>query len=112
MFHLKNSTCETKFLTVQSVLIMKFITILNSLQLKYTRVGESLLFLHIMSPIPTIDQFVQELDKESRWYDLGVFLGVPTSELDIIGQNYRLEGIQRCLIELFKCLHSRSKPVS
>ena len=91
---------------------MKFITILNSLQLKYTRVGESLLFLHIMSPIPTIDQFVQELDKESRWYDLGVFLGIPTSELDIIGQNYRLEGIQRCLIELLKCLQSRSKPVS
>ena len=60
----------------------------------------------------SIDQFVQELDKEPRWYDLGIFLGVPTSELDIIGQNYRLEGIQRCLIELFKCFQSRSKPVS
>ena len=35
--------------------------------------------------IPTIDQFAQELDKESRWYDLGVFLGVPTSELAHIG---------------------------
>ena len=63
-------------------------------------------------PTPTIDQFVQELDKESRWYDLGVFLGVLTRELDTIGQNYRLEGIQRCLIELFKCFQSRSKPVS
>ena len=63
-------------------------------------------------PSPTIDLFVQELDKESRWYDLGVFLGVLTSELDIIGQNYHLEGIQRCLIELFKCFQSHSKPVS
>ena len=26
------------------------------------------------TPIPTSNQFVQELDKESRWYDLGVFL--------------------------------------
>ena len=41
----------------------------------------------------SIDYFVQELDKESRWYDLGIFLGVPTSELDIIEQNYRFEGI-------------------
>ena len=36
-----------------------------------------------------------------------------TSELDIIEQNYRLEGIQRCLIELFKCFQSRrNEPVS
>ena len=61
----------------------------------------------------SIDQFVQELDKEHRWYDLGIFLGVPTSELDIIEQHYRLEGIQRCLIELFKCFQSRrNEPVS
>ena len=64
-----------------------------------------------MSKQIPIHQFVEELDKVSRWYDLGVFLGVPTSELDIIGQMYR-EGIQRCLIELFKCFQSRSKPVS
>ena len=24
----------------------------------------------------SIDQFVQELDKEPRWHDLGIFLGV------------------------------------
>ena len=65
-----------------------------------------------MSKQIPIDQFVEELDKVSRWYDLGVFLGVPTSELDIIGQMYCSEGIQRRLIELFKCFQSRSKPVS
>ena len=66
-----------------------------------------------MSAIPTIDRFVQELDKESRWYDLGVFLGVPTSELAHIEQSHGSgKGIQRCLIELFECFQSRSKPVS
>ena len=64
-------------------------------------------------PIPTINQFVEELDKESRWYDLGVFLGVSTSELAHIEQSHGSgKGIQRCLIELFECFQSRSKPVS
>ena len=63
-------------------------------------------------PIPTSEQFVEELDRESRWYELGFFLGVPTSELDIVKQNYYLEGTQRCLIELFKYFQSRSEPVS
>ena len=62
--------------------------------------------------IPTIEQFVQELDRESKWYELGFFLGVPTSELDIVKQNYSLEGTQRCLIELFKYFQSCSKSVS
>ena len=60
-------------------------------------------------PSPTIDQFAEELVKEPRWYDLGIFLGVPTHELDNIGLNYRQEGTMRCLIEMYKCLVSRQK---
>ena len=75
--------------------------------------GESPVKMSEEIPIPTIDQFVQELEKESRWYDLGVFLGVPTSELAHIEQSHGSgKGIQSCLIELFECFHSRSKPVS
>ena len=29
--------------------------------------------------IPTSEQFVQELDMEPRWYELGLFLGLPSS---------------------------------
>ena len=61
-------------------------------------------------PLPTIDQFAEELVKEPRWYDLGVFLCVPTYELDVIARDY--QGTQRRLIELFKCFPSRGKVVS
>ena len=61
-------------------------------------------------PLPTIDQFAEELVKEPRWYDLGVFLGVPTYKLDVIGRDY--QGTQRRLIELFKYFQSHGKVVS
>ena len=58
-------------------------------------------------PIPTIDQFVQDLDKEPGWYQLGVFLSVSISELAHIEQSHGSgKGIQRCLIELFECFQS------
>ena len=60
-------------------------------------------------PSPTIDQFAEELVKEPRWYDLGIFLGVPTHVLDTIGLNYRQEGTMRCLIEMYKYIESRQK---
>ena len=56
---------------------------------------------------PSVDQFAEELVKEPRWYEFGVFLGVPTHELDTIGLNYRQEGTVRCLIEMYKCLESK-----
>ena len=63
-----------------------------------------------ITPLPTIDQFAEELVKERRWYDLGIFLCVPTHQLDIIARDYH--GTQRCLIELFKCFQSRIRPIS
>ena len=63
-------------------------------------------------PLPTIDQFTEELVKEPNWYNLGVFLGVPTYELDVIARDYHLEGTQRRLIELFKYFQSHGKVVS
>ena len=55
----------------------------------------------------TIDLFAEELEKESRWYDLGVFLGVQTFKLDAIRETCGFLGTQRCLIEVFKCLCSQ-----
>ena len=63
--------------------------------------------------LPTVEQFATELDPVGpKWYDLGVFLGITTPELDGIGKYHGSEGAQRCLIELFKCFQSRSTPVS
>ena len=61
-------------------------------------------------PLPTIDEFAEELVKEPRWYDLGVFLCVPTYELDVIARDY--QGTQRRLIELFKYFQFHGKVVS
>ena len=64
-------------------------------------------------PLPTIDLFTSELDPVGpKWYDLGIFLGISTHELDVIGKYHGSEGTQRCLIELFKCFQCRTKPVS
>ena len=53
---------------------------------------------------PSVDQFVEELTKEPKWYDLGIFLGVPTHELDNIELTYAPKGTMRCFIELHKYL--------
>ena len=63
--------------------------------------------------LPTVDLFTAELDSVGpKWYDLGMFLGISTHELDVIGKYHGSEGTQRCLIELFKCFHSRTRPVT
>ena len=73
-------------------------------------------FLRNMSDriaLPTVDLFTSELESVGpKWYDLGVFLGVSTHKLDVIGKYHGSEGTQRCLIELFKCFHSRTRPVT
>ncbi len=57
-----------------------------------------------MCTLPTVDCFAEELVKESRWYDLGVFLGISAHDLDSIGNVYSSNGTTRCLIEMHKCL--------
>ena len=56
-----------------------------------------------LSP-PTIIQFVEELTKEPKWYDLGVFLEVPKTELDKIERDHSKDGTGRCLIEVYSYL--------
>ena len=64
-------------------------------------------------PLPTVDLFTSELESVGpKWYDLGIFLGISTHELDVIGEYHGSKGTQRCLIELFKCFQSRTKPVT
>ena len=48
----------------------------------------------------------------SEWYDLGVFLGAPTQELKRIQQNYQLNGVMRCLMELYDFLTNTGKSFS
>ena len=61
---------------------------------------------------PTVDKFVEVLATERDWYSLGMFLGVSTVDLDVISTNYSTQGIRRCLIEIYKCLDSKGKPLS
>ena len=42
----------------------------------------------------------------------GIFMGVPTSELDTIDRNYGKEGNMRCLVEMYKCIESMGLPLS
>ena len=61
---------------------------------------------------PSIDQFAEALSKEPDWYSLGVFLGVPSNELDRIGEIYNKISVTRCLIEMYKCLDRLGKAPS
>ena len=58
---------------------------------------------------PTVAQFVDALSTEPHWYNLGIFLHVPSHELNRIGLQYRSEGTLRCLIEVYKSLESLNK---
>ena len=63
-----------------------------------------------LTPV-TADLFAEELEEEPKWYDLGVFLGIPTNELDSIQATYAFEGPRRCLIEIYKCLEKKTNPI-
>ena len=61
---------------------------------------------------PSIDLFAEVLSEEPDWYSLGVFLGAPTTDLDLIKQEYRGATVTRCLIEVYKCLERLCKAPS
>ena len=63
------------------------------------------------APRPTIADFTEVLSEETRWYTFGIFMGVPSNELDVIGL-YGAEGVVRCLIEIYKCIEQRGLPMS
>ena len=58
---------------------------------------------------PSIDQFAEVLSKDPDWYSLGVFLGVPGNELNMIRENYSKISVTRCLIEVYQCLERLGK---
>ena len=44
-------------------------------------------------PLPTVDQFPFELESVgAEWYDLGIFLSIPTHKLDVIGMYHGSKG--------------------
>ena len=61
---------------------------------------------------PSVAQFVKALYNEPNWYMLGVFMDVPTTELDTIDRNYGKDGKMRCLTEVYKFITSKSLPLS
>ena len=58
------------------------------------------------------DQFAKDLSKEPDWYSLGVFLGVPSHELNAIKHEYSRISVTRCLIEMYQCLERLGKAPS
>ena len=52
----------------------------------------------------SIDQFAKVLSKELDWYSLGIFLGVPSHDLNTINHEYSRISVTRCLIEVYQCL--------
>ncbi len=58
---------------------------------------------------PTVAQFADALSSEPHWFNLGIFLQVPTAELKKLELQYSSMGIQRCLIELYNSLESLNK---
>ena len=63
-------------------------------------------------PVPSIDQFAKVLCQVPDWYSLGVFLGGPSNDLDLIKHDYRGTSVTRCLIETYKCLERLGKAPS
>ena len=61
---------------------------------------------------PSTSQFVKALYNEPNWYMLGVFMDVPTTELDKIDRNYGKDNHMRCLTEVYKFIQTKSLPLS
>ena len=60
----------------------------------------------------SIDQFAKVLSKELDWYSLGIFLGVPSHDLNTINHEYSRISVTRCLIEVYQCLERLGKAPS
>ena len=61
---------------------------------------------------PSTQEFIEELEQETRWYELGIHLGMRTHQLDIIQMNFFGQGITRCMIEMYKHLETNDQPRS
>ena len=64
------------------------------------------------APRPTIAGFTEALSEVTCWYTFGIFMDVPSNQLDEIGRSYKAEGVMRCLIEMYKCIEQRGLPMS
>ena len=51
--------------------------------------------------------FTEELSQDPRWYTLGILLGIPTQELEVINLNCHSAGIKKCLVELYNFMEAR-----
>ena len=59
--------------------------------------------------VPSIDQFAKVLSQEPDWYCLGIYLGAPSDDLDLIKHEYRGLSVSRYLIETYKRLERLGK---
>ena len=51
--------------------------------------------------------FTEELSQDPRWYTLGILLGIPTQELELINLNCHSTGIKKCLVELYNFMEAQ-----
>ena len=61
---------------------------------------------------PTNDEFAEVLFEVVGWYTLGIFIGVPSRDLDEIDKTYSKDEPMRRLIEMYKCIKKRGIPLS
>ena len=55
----------------------------------------------IMSSFINLTDLLEETDRLTNWYTLGVFLKMPTKDLDDIEKRFSTDGVTRCKIALF-----------
>ena len=63
-------------------------------------------------PCPAIDDFAEVLADEPRWFDFGIYLEIPASDMNDIRINFGNDSIHRCLIEIYKIIRFRRVPVT
>ena len=62
---------------------------------------------------PTADLFSEVLSQDGpNWFDIGVYLGASITDLREIQQNYAINGVVTCLIELHDCLVKKGNPLT
>ena len=61
--------------------------------------------------VPSVEVFVEVLKSETRWYTFGVFLSIPSQDLELIC-NSGTQSIETCLISLYENLNQRGEMCS
>ena len=79
----------------------------------YFFISHALVYCKNMAVTPTVDLFAEVLTQAgTSWFEIGVFLGASTTEMEVIRQNHATNGVVTCLIKLHECLVKKGKPLT